>query len=124
VATQDPRRQRALVVPTKADRVARFHANTLQALKELVQAAGLHHPGQITPAHIVRRVREGEVRLLANLLPFLAPGALLDAAEGRRPWPHAVYATCWPLAQGDSFAPLAGHGRPVVAAAAPTAVRA
>jgi glutamate synthase domain-containing protein 2 len=107
VTTQDPRRQQALVVPTKMERVARFHANTLHALKELVQAAGLRHPGQITPAHIVRRVREGEVRLLANLLPFVAPGALLSAAEGRVRWPHPVYATYWPLAQVDSFAPAA-----------------
>jgi glutamate synthase domain-containing protein 2 len=125
VATQDPRRQQALVVPTKMERVARFHAHTLHALKELVQAAGLRHPGQITPAHIVRRVREGEVRLLANLLPFVAPGALLAAAEGRVRWPHPVYATYWPLAQVDSFAPAAAlpvAAPPATAAPDPAAV--
>jgi glutamate synthase domain-containing protein 2 len=106
VATQDPQRQQALVVPTKLERVARYHANTLAALKELVQAAGLQHPGQISAAHIVRRVREGEVRLLANLLPFVTPGALRAAAEGQAPWPHKVYELYWPLAQVDSFAPL------------------
>ena len=41
VATQDPLRQRALVVPDKAERVRRFHDNTLVALAELVGAAGL-----------------------------------------------------------------------------------
>ena len=41
VTTQDPQRQRALVVPTKSERVYHFHSNTLMALKELVQAAGL-----------------------------------------------------------------------------------
>ncbi|MFX8090373.1 glutamate synthase-related protein, partial [Acinetobacter baumannii] len=41
VTTQDPQRQRALVVPDKAQRVANFHQNTLKALKELVEAAGL-----------------------------------------------------------------------------------
>jgi glutamate synthase domain-containing protein 2 len=41
VATQDPLRQRALVVPDKAERVHLFHKNTLKALKELLAAAGL-----------------------------------------------------------------------------------
>ena len=75
VTTQDPLRQQALVVPTKTERVWRFHQNTLMALKELVQAAGLTHQGQITASHIVRRVSQGDVRLLANQLPFLKPGA-------------------------------------------------
>jgi glutamate synthase domain-containing protein 2 len=44
VATQDPLRQRAIVVPDKAERVASFHRNTLHALAELVAAAGLSHP--------------------------------------------------------------------------------
>ena len=41
VTTQDPLRQRAIVVPDKAERVASFHRNTLHALAELVAAAGL-----------------------------------------------------------------------------------
>jgi glutamate synthase domain-containing protein 2 len=40
VTTQDPLRQQALVVSDKAERVWMFHQNTLEALKELVQAAG------------------------------------------------------------------------------------
>ncbi len=105
VTTQDPLRQQALVVPTKTERVWRFHQNTLMALKELVQAAGLTHPGQITASHIVRRVSQGDVRLLANQLPFIKPGALLAAMEGRADWPHAVYRQYWPLAQSGSFQP-------------------
>jgi glutamate synthase domain-containing protein 2 len=107
VTTQDPLRQQALVVPTKMERVWRFHQNTLAALKELVQAAGLTHPGQITASHIVRRVGAGEVKLLANQLPFVKPGALLAAIEGRGDWPHNVYRLYWPLAQAGSFAPQA-----------------
>ena len=38
VSSQDPMRQRALVVPDKADRVYKYHHNTLHALQELVQA--------------------------------------------------------------------------------------
>jgi glutamate synthase domain-containing protein 2 len=107
VTTQDPLRQRALVVPDKIERVFRFHENTLEALKELVQAAGLEHPNQIRATHIVRRGGEREVRLLANLLPFVKPGELLAAMRGETRWPHAVYELYWPQAQAGSFAALA-----------------
>ena len=100
VTTQDPVRQQALVVPDKATRVYSFHHQTLHALKELVQAAGLQHPSEITPHHIVRRVNENEVRLLAKLMPGVAPGALLSGTEGL----HDVYKLYWPRSQADSFA--------------------
>jgi hypothetical protein len=53
--------------------------------------------------HIVRRLADGEVRLLANLLSFVQPGELLAAAEGHAAWPHKVYEMYWPLARADSF---------------------
>ena len=65
-----------------------------------VQAAGLTHPNQISPSHIVRRVNQQEVRLLSTILPFVAPGVL---AEGQLP--HPVYQAYWHLACADSFAP-------------------
>ena len=103
VTTQDPQRQKALVVPDKAERVWRFHQNTLLALKELMQAAGLERPEQIAATHIVRRTVEGDVRLLANQIPFVRPGELLTAMEGRGEWPHKVYELYWPLARSDTF---------------------
>ncbi|MEO7152631.1 MAG: FMN-binding glutamate synthase family protein, partial [Burkholderiaceae bacterium] len=99
VTTQDPSRQRALDVPTKSERVFNFHQNTLMALQELVQAAGLQHPREITALHIVRRYSEQGVKLLANLLPFVEAGALL-----RGELPHQVFGTYWPMAQAASFA--------------------
>jgi glutamate synthase domain-containing protein 2 len=104
VTTQDPQRQKALVVPDKTERVFRFHQNTLLALKELVQAAGLTHPGQLTASHIVRRMANHEVKLLANQLAFVSPGALLAAAQGRTAWPHKVYELYWAQARSNSFA--------------------
>ncbi len=104
VATQDALRQKALVVPSKAERVFQFHQNTLKALQELVQAAGLHTPHDITAYHIVRRDAEHGVRLLANLLPFLKPGVLLQT-----PLPRdlpAVFGTYWARAQAASFSAL------------------
>lgn len=100
VTTQDPVRQQALVVPDKADRVFHFHQNTLKALLELVQAAGLTHPGEISAHHIVRRLSENEVRLLATLLPSVPPGALLQGASNL----SNVFGFYWPSARADSFA--------------------
>jgi glutamate synthase domain-containing protein 2 len=103
VTTQDAQRQKALVVPTKAERVWRFHDNTLDALKELVQAAGLAHPSEISARHIVRRVSDQDVKLLANLLPFIQPGALLAAERGEADWPHNVYRFYWPQCESGSW---------------------
>lgn len=102
VTTQDPLRQQALVVPTKADRVRNFHRSTLHALQELVQAAGLDHPQQITAHHIVRRISDTEVRLLSNLVMQVQPGALLGALDAQ----HNVFRTYWPLASAQSFQPV------------------
>jgi glutamate synthase domain-containing protein 2 len=98
VATQDSLRQRALVVPDKAERVKNFHQNTLKALKELIAAAGLEHPNQIGPEHVIRRVSSTEIRSLAMLYHFVAPGALLDSIPE-----HAVYKTFWAQSRADSF---------------------
>ena len=100
VTTQDPQRQRAIIVPDKAQRVANFHQNTLKALKELVEAAGLCHPQEITAQHIVHRLDKHEVKLLASLLPFVAPGAVL-----RGDLSHNTFRTYWPMASAHSFAP-------------------
>jgi glutamate synthase domain-containing protein 2 len=101
VTTQDPHRQKALHVPSKAERVAKFHAQTLHALKEIVQAAGLQHPSEITAHHIVRRVNDNEVRLLANLVPQIAAGSLLKTDVSDT---HNVFRLYWPSAQATDFA--------------------
>jgi glutamate synthase domain-containing protein 2 len=101
VTTQDPHRQKALHVPTKADRVYNFHQQTLLALQDMVQAAGLSHPGAITAHHIVRRLDDNQVRLLANLVPQMPAGALLNGELGDQ---HNVFKLYWPRAQANSFA--------------------
>jgi glutamate synthase domain-containing protein 2 len=101
VTTQDPHRQKALHVPTKADRVYNFHQQTLHALREMVQAAGLTHPGAITAHHIVRRLDDNQVRLLVNLMPQMPNGALLNGELSDQ---HNVFKLYWPRAQATSFA--------------------
>ena len=102
VTTQDPVRQRALVVPDKAQRVFNFHQQTLQALKELVQAAGLQHPSGITAEHIVRRGVDQKVQLLAQaILTQMPDGALIG---GDLTALSPIYALYWPQASAASFA--------------------
>lgn len=105
VTSQDPWRQRALVVPDKAERVYRFHHNTLHALQELVQAAGLQHPNDITADHILQRVSGFEVGRLANLLPYMKPGELLANERGEAPWRQTGFEQYWRRARADSFEP-------------------
>ncbi|MGY1409497.1 FMN-binding glutamate synthase family protein [Luteimonas sp. A611] len=100
VATQNPSRWRALDVEDKATRVANFHQNTLRALRDMLGAAGLEHPSQLGPEHILRRVSPTEVRSLSALYRFLDPGELLEHVPE-----HAVFRAFWSNARADSFAP-------------------
>ncbi|MEO6519845.1 MAG: FMN-binding glutamate synthase family protein [Pseudoxanthomonas sp.] len=100
VATQNPSRWRALDVEDKSIRVQQYHDNTLKALRDLLGAAGLEHPQQLGPEHILRRISPVEVRSLGVLFNFLQPGALLDGIPD-----HAVFRNFWADARSDSFAP-------------------
>jgi len=98
VTTQDALRQRALVVPSKADRVFEFHKSTLYALAELIEAAGLIHPNRLRPEHIIRRISSTEVTSLATLYKFLKPGELLSDSSS-----HKVFAYYWQRARAETF---------------------
>ena len=100
VTTQDPKRQMALVVPSKAERVHNFHTHTLEALQELMQASGLQTPHDFTPRHIMRRVTETQTLHLSDLLDTLETGALLKSDASTLP---AVF-NDWPLTRANSFA--------------------
>ncbi|MDT8894383.1 FMN-binding glutamate synthase family protein [Halomonas sp. I1] len=101
VATQNPQRGSRLDVPLKAERVHRFHANTLKALAEMLAAAGLRHPGELGPEHVIRRISRHEVRSLATLFDFVPPNALLTGGASH----HPVFRDYWDQADPDSFAP-------------------
>jgi glutamate synthase domain-containing protein 2 len=77
-----PLRQRALVVPDKAQRVLNFHRNTLRALAEMLAAAGLEHPAQLEAKHLVRRMSATEIKLFSQMHVFLAGGV----ADRRGEW--------------------------------------
>jgi glutamate synthase domain-containing protein 2 len=98
VTTQDPKRMRALVVPEKAERVFQFHQNTLKALKELLAAAGLKHPCDLGPEHVIQRVSSTEVRSLAALHTWAKPGELLSSVPEL-----PVFKVFWTVSRSDSF---------------------
>nr|WP_041756055.1 FMN-binding glutamate synthase family protein [Bradyrhizobium sp. ORS 278] len=98
VATQDPTRARALVVPHKIDRVYNYHHATLHALAELLAAAGLEHPQDLRPIHFSQRTSTTEVSSFAKLYPSLRPGELLDGTQDVR------FRDAWAMARPDTFA--------------------
>jgi len=69
------------VVTDKAERVFYFHANTLHALADLVGAAGLNRPSDITPHHLMVRHADGNAKSLAASVETLAAGALLSSEK-------------------------------------------
>src|SRR5262245_35225895 len=98
VATQDPIRQRAIVLADKAARVASFHKETVKALGELVAAAGLDHPRELRSHHFVRRASDATVTFM-ELYRCLEPGELLAGTSDPR------FKESWQMASAESFAP-------------------
>lgn len=99
VATLDPLRNRALDVPLKAERAARFQRTTLASMMELVAATGCRTPHAIGPERIHRRVSPSEVRTLAQIHHFELHGTLLGGAA------HDALQEAFDRASADSFAP-------------------
>jgi len=99
VATQDRLRQKALVVPDKAERVYNFHRQTLRALADMLAAAGLDHPDDLKPHHLVRRVSATEIKQFDELHTFLRPRELVDGLRE-----DGFYARNWRRASAASFA--------------------
>ncbi|EIZ78030.1 Ferredoxin-dependent glutamate synthase [Novosphingobium sp. Rr 2-17] len=97
VATQSPARQRGLVIPEKAERVARFQRATLDALHDIVVACGLETPDEFTPDGLRQRISAVEMRSMDQLYPFVEPGELLAGVR------HEQSARWWAQADAYSF---------------------
>jgi hypothetical protein len=98
VATQDRQRQAALIVPDKAERVYNFHRLTLRALSDMLAAAGLQHPNDLGPHHLVRRVSDTEIRQFSELYTFLQEGQLRDDS-----CQDGFYQSNWRRASAECF---------------------
>ncbi|WP_127110035.1 FMN-binding glutamate synthase family protein [Pararhodobacter zhoushanensis] len=101
VATQDPARQRALVVVDKAERVANFHRNTMKALGDMAGAAGLSHPSDFLPWHLLMRENDRDMVTGEDVYPYMPVGFLLREDDER-----FGYMKRWRRASADSFEPF------------------
>jgi glutamate synthase domain-containing protein 2 len=105
VATQDPKRSRALDIGDKAERVYRYQHAVVAEAQRLIGSMGLDSPDQVGPHHLVRRVDHASSRSYAELFDWLEPGQLLDE-------PPEGWIVDWQRADPDSFSQkLAVSGR-------------
>jgi hypothetical protein len=99
VTTQDDWRQRGLVIEVQSERAARFHRKTVEALAEIIAAAGLRHPQELQPHYLTTRTSPMEARPMAELHTYLPENILLDSPE------DTPYAAWWEAADAASFKP-------------------
>ena len=104
VATQDPRRARAIDVPDKSTRVKNYHDGTVAEAVRLMASMGVTHPDELEPTMLRRNVSESESWSYARLYDWLESGELLNGAP-------ADWASDWETARADSFAIPHGHSR-------------
>jgi hypothetical protein len=99
VATQDPRRARALDVADKSERVYRYQLGTVRQAMQLMASMGVSDPSMLNPHMLRARVSATEQRSYAELYEWLPSGVLLDHAPGN-------WRSDWNAADPDSFAPV------------------
>lgn len=97
VTTQDPLRRYALDIDKKAPYVKNFHEATLKSFLQVLGAAGLQFPEDLSPAHVHRRVSKDEALTYDEIFPYLSENALLD---GDAPKEYMEY---WELADAKKF---------------------
>ncbi len=77
IATQDPVRNQGLDVDNKAQRVARYHNDTVCNMVQLLGATGLMHLSELKKSHINRRIAADKVITYADIYPDMPAGFLL-----------------------------------------------
>jgi Conserved region in glutamate synthase len=107
VATQNPGLTGGLVVENKARRVHRWHASTVNAMLELIAAAGLEHPDNLRPWHIYRRITRVEVQHYGQIYPQVDPGIFLEGT------PPRGYHFTWVHASSEKFGHFTNHTGPL-----------
>ncbi|SOD72187.1 glutamate synthase domain-containing protein 2 [Jatrophihabitans sp. GAS493] len=96
VATQDPRRARALDVADKTERVVRYQQATVAQAQQMIASLGLSGPQELHPAMLMRRIDHVRTDSYAQLYDWLAPKQLLEQ-------PSEDWAPDWAAASADTF---------------------
>ena len=71
----------------------------VQALADLIAAAGLDHPHEFQPEHFSRRVNVHKSMTFAELYPALERGELISGSRDE------IWRKVWDMARANSFAP-------------------
>jgi glutamate synthase domain-containing protein 2 len=77
VATQNISLMNGLDPNLKSVRVANFHEETIKAFYEIIGAAGMKTPSEITRSHIHRRISLSEVKTYEDIYPSVEVGSLI-----------------------------------------------
>ena len=104
VATQNPRRARAIDVPDKSTRVKNYHEATVAEAVRIMATMGAAHPDDLEPTMLRRNISESESWSYARLYDWLKPGELLNGAP-------ADWAADWKTARADTFTIPRGQSR-------------
>lgn len=70
ITTMNAGRVASLVVSDKKQKVANYHKNTIDGLKEILIATGITNIQQISKAMIARKLNERETVLLSEIYPL------------------------------------------------------
>ncbi len=97
VATQNPRRQRALVVSDKGPRVAAYQKATVESATKILASMGLRSFDELGPQHVIRRIDPSRVMSYEDLYDWLEDGELVNGTA------HEVWARHWSRADASSF---------------------
>ena len=98
IATQNPSRNKALVVEDKYKRVANYHREMIENLVALLAVSGLSSLEKLEPMHINHRVSGTVIKNYAELYPGITDRCLLSDKnipdEWKKDW-HSANANHW-----------------------------
>ena len=78
VATQDPKRTRALDVADKSMRAYRYHESTVRQAVQLMASMGVADPADLTPHMLRKKMSPTLVRSYAEIYEWLLPDVLIE----------------------------------------------
>lgn len=104
VATSNPHLVSGLHVPSKLERVFRFHHETVHHFVELLQAVGAVGPADISRNLVNRRLTEGQVKTYEELHPTMPENFLTEVSNWQKLSPK--WQTSLNRAQSSTFAPM------------------
>lgn len=97
VATQSQRRQRAIDIPDKSQRVKNYQASTVAEAVKMMAAMGVTHPSELEPWMLRRIVGRGMSRSYRDLFDWLEDGELVRGSQFKG------WARDWDAVTADSF---------------------